>query len=495
MGYSKIIERAQKTIGDISTTPVFGDILAPELSQLSAGVNIVAPLLSGDVTETLTGLSAALNELNIDNILEISSALGIANMPDIIAEYGIENLENVLTSLGVASTFEKFTRDNLLELLGVDSFQWVVDKIPDVAGVFSFISASDIVSILGDGSLPALPNVSGLLDGIENLSNSDISNMAANAGSLLSSIATSGFFPATILENISDVLNVVDNIDRVSNIIGVTTNIVDYANSVGNITSSISNIRNVALSGDLSSIISSIDGVVGTLPTAFSQITNFVPNVDSIVGAFDISSAMENVKLFSGSFNFPVTGGDLLDSFGPKFNPFTGDMDLFNKGLDIAAKYGESVKNVSDGIVTYVGDMGCYGNTVIIKHADNMFSKFSLLGEISVSIGDTVGASASIGTVGSVDTPHIRYELRTSDIPDDSIPAIDPAALFGGVEMNFLSGVKDMADEITGLTSIANVAGLVGGLADAKQAVANIIENPLGIIPSSKEIIVWNTGG
>lgn len=497
MSYNKTIENIQDAIGDIASEPIIGNILGADLNKLSAGVNMVAPLVSGDISETLTGLGAVLNELNLENVLEIGAALGINNIGDIINENGLENLEGVLVSLGVADTFEKFAKDNLFSLLGMNEMDWVINTIPNINGIFDLVSIPEIVSILGESTLPTLPDINSVLVAIDTLSDSDITSLASNIGSLLSNISTAAIFPADILEDVSSLLEVVDIIDTASTLIGVTTDITNYSSKIVDLTGNISGLRSVINEGNLDSLLSSVDTISKTIPSAFDDITNFQTKATSIVGAFDIVSAMDNVKDNMGSFIFPVSSGTLSSSFGEKFNPFTGEMDLFNKGIDIEAAFGEAVNNVAKGIVTYVGDLGCYGNTVIIKHADNMFSKFSLLGDIHVEIGDTVAANVSIGTVGSVDTPHVRYELRTSDIPDDNIPAIDPTVLFKNLPGNVFESLQNASTALSSVSSIVEAAKVIGSVSEAKNALSgtlsDIVENPLGILSSEKEVIVWNT--
>lgn len=72
-------------------------------------------------------------------------------------------------------------------------------------------------------------------------------------------------------------------------------------------------------------------------------------------------------------------------------------------GINIEGKYGQEVKAASDGEVMYSGNgIKGYGNMIIIKHGDKVYSIYALNSENLVSKGDRVKKSQVIAKVGGI---------------------------------------------------------------------------------------------
>ncbi|NED00656.1 M23 family metallopeptidase, partial [Streptomyces sp. SID6648] len=68
------------------------------------------------------------------------------------------------------------------------------------------------------------------------------------------------------------------------------------------------------------------------------------------------------------------------------------------------------------GKVVAAGDGGAYGNQVVIRHSDGMYSQYAHMSKIKVSVGDTVRGGTVIGlsgATGNVSGPHLHMEVRT----------------------------------------------------------------------------------
>ena len=98
-----------------------------------------------------------------------------------------------------------------------------------------------------------------------------------------------------------------------------------------------------------------------------------------------------------GRLDWPVNGA-FLYRFGRTVNP-NNTTTRWN-GVGISAPVGTSVKAVSAGTVAYAGQMGTYGNTVILEHGGGDYSCMapqqdrSRKGRASSRAGDrTVGVS------------------------------------------------------------------------------------------------------
>ncbi|WHM35504.1 M23 family metallopeptidase [Streptomyces sp. BPTC-684] len=100
----------------------------------------------------------------------------------------------------------------------------------------------------------------------------------------------------------------------------------------------------------------------------------------------------------------------------------------YHTGVDFAAETGTTVKAVGAGTVVSAGWGGAYGNQVVIRHADGMYSQYAHLSQLSVSAGQTVAEGQQLGlsgATGNVTGPHLHFEIRTT--PDYGSD-VDPLA-------------------------------------------------------------------
>lgn len=98
-----------------------------------------------------------------------------------------------------------------------------------------------------------------------------------------------------------------------------------------------------------------------------------------------------------------------------------------HSGIDIAAGAGESVLCASDGVVTYAGVNGGYGNLIIVKHKENTETYYAHLSSILVNVGDSVLKGQEIGKVGSTGNstgPHLHFEVRVDKIAQNPMDFI-----------------------------------------------------------------------
>ena len=122
-----------------------------------------------------------------------------------------------------------------------------------------------------------------------------------------------------------------------------------------------------------------------------------------------------------GRLDWPVNGA-FLYRFGRFVNP-NNTTTRWN-GIGISAPVGTMVKSVSAGMVAYAGQMGTYGNTVILEHGGGDYSVYGSLDKIEVRKGARVIKGQALGTVGVSDPAlgsHLHFEIRRGG------PAVDPA--------------------------------------------------------------------
>ncbi|MGW5198554.1 M23 family metallopeptidase [Streptomyces spiralis] len=86
-------------------------------------------------------------------------------------------------------------------------------------------------------------------------------------------------------------------------------------------------------------------------------------------------------------------------------------------GVDFHAASGTAVHAVGLGTVVQAGWGGAYGNQIVIRMADGLYTQYGHLSSIGVSVGQQVVPGQQIGlsgATGNVTGPHLHFEARTS---------------------------------------------------------------------------------
>ncbi|GAA1996461.1 M23 family metallopeptidase [Microbacterium pumilum] len=131
---------------------------------------------------------------------------------------------------------------------------------------------------------------------------------------------------------------------------------------------------------------------------------------------------------------FPLPPGTYNDtsSFGWRTDPFTGKR-TFHEGSDLTAAGGTPILAIADGLVTFVGHNGGFGNLIIVEHrvgGDRVASYYAHMwdGGIHVVAGSSVAAGQHIGDVGSSGRstgPHLHLEIHPGGPSHAPVNAID----------------------------------------------------------------------
>jgi len=115
----------------------------------------------------------------------------------------------------------------------------------------------------------------------------------------------------------------------------------------------------------------------------------------------------------------PVIGCNVTSRFGYRESPFGGRSE-FHKGFDIAGSSGTSIRPGGDGIVSFAGDKGAYGKTLIISHGHGIVTQYSHLSTFKVSPGERVRRGqliAGMGSTGRSTGSHLHYEVHLNGVP------------------------------------------------------------------------------
>ncbi len=120
------------------------------------------------------------------------------------------------------------------------------------------------------------------------------------------------------------------------------------------------------------------------------------------------------------------TVGYLTDTFGYRRNPITGKKQ-FHYGQDIATQLGNKVIATADGFVLMAETQKALGKLIVIDHNFGYTTRYGHLASFAVKEGDTVKRGQVIGyggSTGSSTAPHLHYEVRYNDKPQNPLKFI-----------------------------------------------------------------------
>lgn len=99
----------------------------------------------------------------------------------------------------------------------------------------------------------------------------------------------------------------------------------------------------------------------------------------------------------------------------------------WHTGIDLAANPGTPVKAANGGVVIFAGwNNWGYGNTIVLSHGP-FTTVYGHLSGINVSCGQQVSSGQVIGSVGNSGNssgPHLHFEIRYLDVPQNPVATI-----------------------------------------------------------------------
>lgn len=119
---------------------------------------------------------------------------------------------------------------------------------------------------------------------------------------------------------------------------------------------------------------------------------------------------------FSDSFVWPLRG-NVVSYFGSRMDRTR------NKGIDIKAEEGSSVRAARSGRVVFCDEgFKGFGKTVILDHGDNFQTVYAYNSMIMVKAGEAVeqnGVIARVGRSGRAKEPSLHFEIRKNGEPQN----------------------------------------------------------------------------
>ncbi len=123
-----------------------------------------------------------------------------------------------------------------------------------------------------------------------------------------------------------------------------------------------------------------------------------------------------NIQYTGGVMIWPIakSGTVITSNYGMREHPIQGVVKI-HTGLDIGAGFGSPVVAAADGVVSYAGWLGGYGNCVMINHGNGLTTLYGhgqkILTELNKEVkqGDLI---MEVGSTGNSTGPHLHFEVR-----------------------------------------------------------------------------------
>jgi len=166
-----------------------------------------------------------------------------------------------------------------------------------------------------------------------------------------------------------------------------------------------------SLRRDQSGLIRSMHDQVEQLESAsFNQEQDFTSLLDQLEEKKNLLACTPSIR--------PAKGW-LSSRFGYRISPFTGRREL-HAAYDIANREGTPIVSPANGVVTFSGKKGLYGNLIIIDHGYGLVTRYGHLKSMDVKKGSKVKRGdviAKMGSTGRSTGPHVHYEVRLNSVP------------------------------------------------------------------------------
>lgn len=150
---------------------------------------------------------------------------------------------------------------------------------------------------------------------------------------------------------------------------------------------------------DFQSHISDLENTFGQQSTQLEKLQNY------LITENNISSAIPSGK--------PIKEGWTSSYYGYRIDPFNGKK-VFHHGLDFAGKAGSNIYAVADGMVSWTGKRGGYGEMIEIDHGNGYVTRYAHNKALNVQLGDRITKGqvvASMGSTGRSTGPHVHFEV------------------------------------------------------------------------------------
>ena len=154
------------------------------------------------------------------------------------------------------------------------------------------------------------------------------------------------------------------------------------------------------------------------------QLTEYKKEQEEIERQIILSTNINNpdIQYTGGEMLWPVaiSGTAVTSDYGVREHPIQGVVRE-HTGIDIGnTPTGTPVVASADGVVTYAGWLGGYGNCVMINHGDGVVTLYGHGNKILTSVNTEVKQGdviMEVGSTGNSTGPHLHFEVRVNGTP------------------------------------------------------------------------------
>lgn len=139
-----------------------------------------------------------------------------------------------------------------------------------------------------------------------------------------------------------------------------------------------------------------------------------------------------DIQYTGGKMLWPVaiSNTTLTSYYGTRVYPLAGSTAVtdFHLGIDIAAPSGSPVVSALDGVVTYAGWLGSYGNCVMIYHGDGITTVYGHGQKVLTKRGTQLKQGdviMEVGSTGNSTGPHCHFEVRVNGQTTDPLKFVN----------------------------------------------------------------------
>jgi murein DD-endopeptidase MepM/ murein hydrolase activator NlpD len=145
----------------------------------------------------------------------------------------------------------------------------------------------------------------------------------------------------------------------------------------------------------------------------------------------EIARGSADSKLWVGSF-LQLRNSAVMAKYGDQRTyvyegePVSNSIHL---GYDLASTENAPVGASNSGVIKFTGDLGIYGNTVVVDHGQGIMSLYGHLSEILVQEGQAVEKGeviAKTGSSGFADGDHLHFSILIHGIEVSPLYWWDP---------------------------------------------------------------------
>ncbi len=188
------------------------------------------------------------------------------------------------------------------------------------------------------------------------------------------------------------------------------------------------------------------DNFLNRKVTELEQINGLRPAADPLQGYLQINRSLrqkneEKIRevtkksvpepLWNGAFHRQTNAAPLSSFADRRSYAYKGEVvdHQIHLGFDLASLKLAAVEAAQNGKVVFAGNLGIYGNTVILDHGLGLFSLYGHLSAITVKEGDMVAVEQTLGQTGETGLAagdHLHFSIMLYGIHCDPVEWWDP---------------------------------------------------------------------